>query len=100
MRKKLQISLIFGALASWFALGTLIVRQHRLMEVADPMRDTGLSFGYVFLTRFASLALVVLTAIIMAILAWMKRSKRVQSTLGNGASAISHSNSKYNETEQ
>lgn len=76
MRKIIQIVLIAGTLALWIALGILIMRQRHLLDVADPMRDTGLSFGYTCLTQFAPLGMLGLTAIVGCILGVMKRCSK------------------------
>jgi hypothetical protein len=76
MRKAIQIILIAGVVASWMALAFLIIRQRHLLEAADPMRDTGLSFGLAFLAGVAPLGLLIATAIVTWILVKMKRGAR------------------------
>lgn len=76
MRTILQWTLILGIVASWAGLAILIIRQHQLLETADPMRDTGLSFGYVFLIGFAAPGLLGMTAILAAVLFLLKRGSR------------------------
>ena len=75
MRRIIQFILIAGTSALWIALAFLIVRQRHLLDVADPMNDTGISFGYTFLTHFAAPGLLGMTAIVIGILVWMKLSK-------------------------
>ena len=80
MRRPIQIALISSTVTLWIALVLLIIRQRHLLDSADPMSNTGLSFGYTFLTRFAPLAMLVVTAIAVSILGvmehrWKKRLK-------------------------
>ena len=73
MRRPIQIALIAVTVMLWIALAFLIVRQRHLLEVADPMSDTGISFGYAFLIHFAAPGLLGMTAIVACILAVMER---------------------------
>jgi hypothetical protein len=76
MRKPIQIALIIGTALLWIALAFLIVRQWHLLDVADPMRDTGISFGYGFLIQFAAPAMLVLTVLVVCLLGVMERGSR------------------------
>lgn len=73
MRRPIQIALIAVTVVLWVSLAFLIIRQRHLLNVADPMSDTGISFGYAFLTRFAAPGLLGMTAIVACILAVMAR---------------------------
>lgn len=79
MRKTLKIVLIATTVAAWIVLALMIVRQSRLLAHADPMRDTGLSFGYVMLINFGIPALLGVTIVIAVILIWINRRHRNQS---------------------
>jgi len=73
MRMPIQIPLITGIAFLWIALAFFIVRQRHLLDVADPMRDTGISLGYGFLIQFAAPGMLVLTVLVVCILGVMER---------------------------
>jgi hypothetical protein len=64
MRRPIQLALIFGTVTLWMSLAFLIIRQRHLVDGADPMSDTGLSFGYAFLTHFAAPGLLGVIAVV------------------------------------
>ena len=76
MRKPIQIALIAGTVTLWIALAFLIIRQRHLLDVAVSMSDTGISFGYAFLTHFAAPGLLGVTAVVACILALLERGSK------------------------
>lgn len=76
MRKQIQIVLITGTVLLWVALALLIVRQRHLLAIGDPLSDTGISFGYTFLTNFAAPALLSVTIVVGCIVAFSGRGSK------------------------
>jgi hypothetical protein len=78
MRIPIQTILIASTATLWSVLAALIIRQRYMLNKADPMSDTGLSFGYTFLVQIAAPGLLAITLVVMVALAWMKRCSRLR----------------------
>ena len=72
--KFVRVSLISMTIIAWMIYVLLIYRQLYLLKTADPMSDTGLSFGYVALTRFGGTLMTGFSFASIATIVWLSRS--------------------------
>ena len=63
-QRMIRIALLISMAISWCGYGFLIIRQKHLLLTADPMCDTGISFGYTALIQFGLPLLIVFSFII------------------------------------
>ena len=72
-RRMIGWMLIAGTRLLWVVVGFLVVRQGLIRAEADPMSDTGVSFGSVFLIGWVVPGMVLLTGVVMVFLVWLRR---------------------------
>jgi len=78
MQSPIQTTLIAGTVTLWSVLAALIIRQCNMLNEADPMSDTGLSFGYTLMVHIAVPGLLAITLVVIGVLAWLKRCPRLR----------------------
>jgi len=70
----IQFVFVCALAGSWIGYGLLLMRQRHLLEISDPMGDTGISLGYGAMIAFGCPVILVFTILMMLGIWWLDKS--------------------------